>query len=108
MGLPVTHSGAARIGPKWRHQGCESLDLQRFGQRSSVCFAPPIRSFACLGMALVLLNLPQQNGFALSQPNSRHRLQRLRHDFFLPAGTPHQMILAERQMFIFIAYETRR
>jgi len=59
-------------------------------------------------MALVLLNLPQQNGLALSQPDSRHRLQRLRRDFFLPVGTPHQMILTERQKFIFIAFETRQ
>ena len=54
------------------------------------------RTFACLRMALVLLNLPQQNALALSQPVSRHRLQRLRRYFFLPVGTPHQMILAKR------------
>ena len=28
--------------------------------------------------------------------------------FFLPAGTPHQMILAKRQKFKFIAFETHQ
>jgi hypothetical protein len=57
-------------------------------------------------MALVLL--PQQNALVLWQPDSRHRLQRLRRYFFLPVGTPHQMILAKRQKFKFIAFETRQ
>jgi hypothetical protein len=66
------------------------------------------RSFACLRMALVFLDLPQQNALALPPPDSRHRLQCLRRYFFLPAGTPRQMILAERHKFKFIAFETRQ
>jgi hypothetical protein len=57
-------------------------------------------------MALVLLNLPQQNALALLQPGSRHLLQHLRRYFFLPVATPHQMIPAERQKFKFVAFET--
>jgi hypothetical protein len=58
-------------------------------------------------MALVLLDLPQQNALALLQPDSRHLLQRLRRYFFLPVAIPQQMILAERQEFKFIAFENR-
>ena len=55
----------------------------------------------------MLLDLPQQNALALLQPDSRHLLQRLRRYFSLPVGIPQQMILAERQKFKFIAFETR-